>query len=170
MLINNSLHTSPGPVEAKLLAEHLDVSASYILGLTTNPSGELPSKIASVPLIPLEDAHTFIKEQYTLDKNHECIVFQSERSHQLLDTKNIIATQLLDNSMEPDFYKNDILIVDCKKKPTPASYVLVLLDGKNKTVFRQYSENDEPKALYQLLASNQLWPITVVKKKQRLKL
>lgn len=155
---------SPGPVEAKLLAEHLDVSASYLLGLSAHPSGELPSKIGSVPLLPLKNIHTILRGKNVKFDDTQTIIVQPRSNHDY-SLSNVIATTLLDESMEPDFNKNDLLLIDCKKRPNPGDYVLVLLKERNQTVFRQYSENNDEKCLFQLISSNQLWPITIIKKK-----
>jgi transcriptional regulator with XRE-family HTH domain len=155
---------SPGPVEAKLLAEHLDVSASYLLGLTSNPSGELPLKISSVPLLPFKNIHAILNDKKMEFDDTQAIIVQppSNRDYSI---SNVIATIFLDESMEPDFNKNDLLLIDSKKQPKPGDYVLVLLKEKSQTVFRQYSENNDEKCLFQLIASNPLWPITIIKKK-----
>ncbi|WP_457606336.1 helix-turn-helix domain-containing protein, partial [Legionella pneumophila] len=51
---------SPGPLEAKLLADQLNVSASYLLCLTDNPQGDLiqnpENKFRHIPLLSMKDA------------------------------------------------------------------------------------------------------------------
>jgi len=51
---------SPGPVEAKLLAKELNVSASYLLCLTDNVQGELSQSSGSgsrfIPVLKMSDA------------------------------------------------------------------------------------------------------------------
>ena len=53
---------SPGPLEAKLLADQLRVSASYLLCLTDNPEGELSLSNGGgtrfIPLLTMKEAST----------------------------------------------------------------------------------------------------------------
>jgi transcriptional regulator with XRE-family HTH domain len=160
---------SPGPVEAKLLAEHLDVSASYLLGLSSHPSGELPPQISSIPLLPFNNIHTILNSKNVKLDDTQTIIVQPT-SNRDYSASNVIATTLLDDSMEPDFNKNDLLLIDCKKMPNPGDYVVILLKEKNQTVFRKYSENNDEKCLFQLISSNPLWPITIIKKKAEAKI
>lgn len=154
---------SPGPVEALQLAEHLDISASYLLGLTPNPSGDLSSSLATAPFVPFQEIEQFINDSNSHESLKEIIVQSlNEESYQHAE---LVATRLIDDSMNPEFQKNDLVIVDCHKHPTPGQYVLVYLQDKSQVVFRKYSENNKNEALFELLATNSLWPAITIRGK-----
>lgn len=153
---------SPGPTEALQLAEHLDISASYLLGLTANPSGDLSSNLATAPLVTFNE----LGENCT-DYKSDCInkiVFQPLNDNNIKHPK-LLAAKLIDESMNPDFHKDDLVIVDCNKHPTPGQFVLVYLKDKKQTIFRKYSENNQNDALFELLATNNLWPSITIQHK-----
>lgn len=150
---------SPGPEEAKLLAGVLSVAASWILGLTDNPEGEILFPVKSLPravspfkLNELTPACFSIEENaeknLLLDRNNQ------ETSH---------AAIITDNSMQPDFSMGDIVIFNTRAKPKPGDVVLAWLPSRKETVLRLYAETGD--SLFQLLASNSLWAPILVKGK-----
>lgn len=158
---------SPGPIEAKLLAENLKVSASYILCLTDNPQGELSHASGSgprfIPVLTMKDAlhaKELISSGYDYTANHErtIIVDGLNKSHH---REYLFAVIIEDNSMQPEFNVGDLVVIDAQLTPKPGDYVLAYLAAKKQSVLRQYGEAEG--CLFQLLASNELWAAINVK-------
>lgn len=156
---------SPGPMEARLLADKLKVSASYILCLTDNPLGERILDLRSsqharpVPILDLKDAPhakeilSSAKQSGLLEDSEKCIII--DRFNTAPDDANVFAIVVDDASMSPDFNEHDLVVIDTERKIKPGYFVLVYLTEKKQIVLRKYSETDA--CLYQLLASNPLW-------------
>jgi transcriptional regulator with XRE-family HTH domain len=155
---------APGPIEAKLLAEQLKVSASYLLGLTDNLQGELSHNAENgmrhVPLLSLMDA-PYVQEilgSNDLSREKTIVVDHFNSS---LDSKILFAMIVEDSSMQPEFEVGGMVIVDGDKNPKPGDYVLVHLQAKNQVILRKYSEAEG--CLFQLIPSNDLWAIITAK-------
>jgi SOS-response transcriptional repressor LexA len=154
---------SPGPLEAKLLAEQLNVSASYLLCLTDNPQGELiqhsGNQSRHIPILDINEAqhakeileqqNVFLNKTISIDTNNSSI-----------KSLVLFAIVVEDASMQPTFNQGDLIVIDGKAHPNPGQYVLVYLTQKKQTVLRQYSEADN--CLFQLLPYIDLWaPIKI---------
>lgn len=156
---------SPGPVEAKLLAQQLQVSASYLLGLTDHPQGELTHNslngMRHIPLVTMKDVLN-IKEILKSDhiSDGKSIVVDSYNSSLKSDT--LFSVIIEDNSMQPIFEKGSILIIDGDNNPSPGDFVLAHFPAKNQTILRKYGEIDG--FLFQLLPGNELWATINVEK------
>ena len=161
---------SPGPVEAKLLAAKLNVSASYILCLTDSPEGELSLSSSSgtrfVPVLTMIEA-PYAKELIQSGSEPTLLLNGREKSV-VVDTFNkaqanscLFAVVVEDTSMQPEFNLGDLVIVDADRTPRPGDYVLACLTDKQQTVLRKYSEAEA--CLFQLLAKNELWATVNVK-------
>lgn len=161
---------SPGPVEAKMLAEQLDVSASYLLCLTDNPQGEL--KLSSnhparfVPVLSMNEvphAKELVKNQdarsLLFDAREKAVVVDQFNSSNSGDC--LFAIQIEDSSMEPLLNAGDLVIVNADKVYQPGEIVVVYFPVKKQTVLRQYRESGD--GLYQLVAHNDLWATVGVK-------
>jgi len=156
---------SPGPVEAMLLAKQLQVSASYLLCLTTNPQGELSTASGNgprfIPVLTMKDA-PHAKEILNVNSDD----FHAEKTvvvDELNKSRNsdcLFALAVEDNSMEP-INHGDLVIVDGELTPKPGDYVLAYLTTKKQTVLRKYGEADG--CVYQLLAGNELWATVSIK-------
>lgn len=159
---------SPGPIEAKLLSEHLKVSASYILCLTDNPQGELSHPSGKgprfIPVLSMKDA-LHAKQlfssgyDYTANQERTIIVDGFNKSHH---HENLFALIIEDNSMQPIFNCGDLVVIDAELTAKPGDFVLAYLPEKKQSVLRQYGESEG--CLFQLLASNELWAAINVKK------
>jgi SOS-response transcriptional repressor LexA len=156
---------SPGPQEAKLLGQQLNVSASYLLHLTDNPQGEFLNSCGSaprqIPVLSMQDA-ALAKEsmQEGGNFNFERIItidgFNSAKNK-----KDLFAVVVEDQSMQPEFDKGDVIVIDSENPPCPGDFVLAYLTMKKQTVLRKYRETEN--CLFQLLASNELWATVNVK-------
>lgn len=160
---------SPGPVEAKLLAQNLNVSASYILCLTDNPQGELTHSSGHthryIPVLTMNDA-PHARELLAGVYSKKTIVIDGFNKAQ--HSECLFAVRVEDTSMQPDFWVDDLVVVDAQLSPKPSNYVLVYLIGKKQCVLRKYGETNE--CLFQLLASNELWATVSVKQKDEVEL
>ena len=150
-------------MEAKQLADVLNVSASYLLCLTDNPDGEIHLSENNsqyfVPLFNFNTAHLIKENQYNT----------AEMVNILTDTKinkkidaNCFAMKIEDASMNPIFEENDLIIVSPETKPQPGQFVIAYLPKSEKSILRRYSESDN--GLYQLHPNSDLWAVTNVKK------
>ena len=153
---------SPGPVEAKLLAQSLNVSASYLLCLTDNPQGELTHTSGHghrfIPVLAMTDAHC-AKDLVAGMNTERTIVVDGFNKSQ--NSKCLFAITVEDNSMQPQFNVGDLVVVDAELLVKPGDYVLVYLPLKKQTVLRKYGE--ALGSVFQLLANNELWATVNVK-------
>ncbi|EHL32611.1 LexA family transcriptional regulator [Legionella drancourtii] len=159
---------SPGPLEAKLLAEQLGVSASYLLCLTDNPQGDLiqnpENKFRHIPILNTKEA---LHAREILGQQ-EPFIFEKTI---LVDSLNpsikslaLFATSVDDSSMQPELTPGDVVVIDGDLQPNPGHYVLVYLTQKKQTVLRRYGEADGYH--FQLLASSDLWATVSIKDAQ----
>lgn len=154
---------SPGPLEAKLLAQNLNVSASYLLCLTDHPQGELTHVSGHdhrfIPLLGIVDAHR-VKELVTDSNADKTIVVDGLNKSQ--QSRCLFAVNIEDNSMQPEFNAGDLVVVDGELTAKPGDYVLAYLPSKKQSILRKYGEADG--GVFQLLATNELWATVSVKK------
>lgn len=160
---------SPGPVEAKLLAQNLNVSASYILCLTDNLQGELTHSSGHthryIPVLAMTDA-LHARELLAGPHTERAIVIDGFNKSQ--HSECLFAVRIEDTSMQPDFCVGDLVVIDAHLSPKPGDYVLVYLMGKKQGVLRKYCEANE--CLFQLLPSNELWATVNVEQKDEVEL
>ena len=153
---------SPGPVEAKLLAQNLNVSASYLLCLTDNPQGELTHTSGHghrfIPVLAMTDAHCAKELVVGLNTERTIVVDEFNKSQ---NSKCLFAITVEDNSMQPQFNVGDLVVVDAELLAKPGDYVLAYLPSKKQTVLRKYGEASG--SVFQLLANNELWATVNVK-------
>lgn len=161
---------NPGPAEAKLLAEQLNVSASYLLCLTDNPQGELmPSSKNAMRFVPVLTLKEALHAKELMQTNAEqALLFDEREKSVVVDRLNksytsayLFAVTIEDTSMQPEFSPSDLIIVDAERTPQPGDHVLVYFPSKKQTVLRKYGEAEG--CLFQLLASNELWATVNVK-------
>ena len=155
---------SPGPIEAMILAEQLNVSASYLLCLTDNSQGELAlnkeNGMRYVPILSTKEAvHAKETVGHNSFSNGKAIV--AESFNKSIKSLSLFAIMVEDNSMQPEFNSGDVVIVDGALEPRPGNYVIAYLTQKKQTVLRKYGEADG--CLFQLLANNELWATINVK-------
>jgi len=148
---------SPGPMEAKMLAEELNVSASYLLCLTDNLQGELTQQTLNgmrhIPVLAMRDAPKS-KEIVADSENYKQTVMV-DSFNRALNSECLFAVVIEDGSMQPEFNQGDVAVIDSERLPKPGDYVLAYLPQKKHTVLRKYGEADG--FMFQLLATNELW-------------
>lgn len=155
---------TPGPTEIKLLANVLEVSASYLMCLTDNREGKMTKSLGMGALIPVLDykqaidSAAFIQKiKEDVDTKVEFIPVSSIVSESI--GKNAFALQIKDESMVPEFRINDILIVDPETSPKPGDFVVALIEGEQEVIIRKYKQLSASKEAqqFELIALNEDW-------------
>lgn len=156
---------SPGPLEAKLLADQLNVSASYLLCLTDNPQGDLiqnpENKFRHIPILSMKEtphAREILGQQEPFIFEKTILVDSLNPS---IKSSALFATSVDDSSMQPELNPGDVIVIDGDLQPNPGHYILVYLTQKKQTVLRRYGEADG--CHFQLLASSDLWATVSIK-------
>ncbi|AOU08006.1 TPA: LexA family transcriptional regulator [Legionella pneumophila] len=156
---------SPGPLEAKLLADQLNVSASYLLCLTDNPQGDLiqnpENKFRHILILSMKEA----PHAREILGQQEPFIFEKtilvDSLNPSIKSSALFATSVDDSSMQPELNPGDVVVIDGDLQPNPGRYVLVYLTQKKQTVLRRYGEADG--CHFQLLASSDLWATVSIK-------
>lgn len=159
---------SPGPLEAKLLADQLNVSASYLLCLTDNPQGDLiqnpENKFRYIPILSMKEA----PHAREILGQQEPFIFEKtilvDSLNPSIKSSALFATSVDDSSMQPELNPGDVVVIDGDLQPNPGHYVLVYLIQKKQTVLRRYGEADG--FHFQLLSSSNLWATVSIKNAQ----
>ncbi|CBJ13310.1 putative phage repressor [Legionella longbeachae NSW150] len=155
---------TPGPTEIKLLADVLEVSASYLMCLTDNREGKItksPGMGALIPVLDYKQAadldNCIQKIKEDVDTRVEFIPVSSVVSDSI--GKNAFALQIKDESMVPEFRINDILILDPETSPKPGDFVVALIEGEQEVIIRKYKQLSASKEAqqFELIALNEDW-------------
>lgn len=153
---------SPGPLESKLLAQQLAVSASYLLCLTDNPQGDLiqsgKNNLRHIPILSMKEA---LHAKEFLEPFEKTIIVDALNPS--IKSPLLFAVKVEDSSMEPELDSGSLVIIDGELEPKPGQYVLVYLSHKKQTVLRRYGESGD--CLFQLLANSELWATVSIKHK-----
>lgn len=166
---------TPGPLEVKQLSLALNVSAAYLMGLVEDDSliedyaGTL--LCAALPILAIEDIMSLqsiakaIQTSLERKDNFDLIPITKTLSQQL--GKNAYALKIQDDSMQPDFKLNDLIILDPQTKPKPGQYVLAKVNKDVRPIFRKYREiNRKDDHAIELIALNSDWPNKIVDNKK----
>ncbi|HAT9718716.1 TPA: helix-turn-helix domain-containing protein [Legionella pneumophila subsp. pneumophila] len=155
---------TPGPTEIKLLADVLEVSASYLMCLTDNREGKMTKSLGMGALIPVLDFKQAIDAAAFIQKIKEDVDTKVEFipvSTAVGDSigKNAFALQIKDESMMPEFRINDVLIVDPDTSPKPGDFVVALIEGEREVIVRKYKQLSASKEAqqFELIALNEDW-------------
>ena len=155
---------TPGPTEIKLLADALEVSASYLMCLTDNREGKMTKSLGMGALIPVLDykqaveATAFIQKiKEDVDTKVEFIPVSTAVSDSI--GKNAFALQIKDESMMPEFRFNDVIIVDPDTIPKPGDFVVALIEGDKEVIVRKFKQLSASKEMleFELIALNDDW-------------
>ncbi|KTD05850.1 phage repressor [Legionella gratiana] len=155
---------TPGPTEIKLLADVLEVSASYLMCLTDNREGKMTKSLGMGALIPVLDYKQAIdpaaliqKIKEDVDTKVEFVPVSSVVSDSI--SKNAFALRIQDESMIPEFRINDVLIVDPDTSPKPGDFVVALIEGEHEVIVRKYKQLSASKEAqqFELIALNEDW-------------
>jgi|GEM_PF-884587 len=155
---------TPGPTEIKLLADILDVSASYLMCLSDNPEGKITKSFGVGGLIPILDykqatdaAVCIQKIKQDVGTEVEFIPVSAAVSESI--GKNAFALLIKDESMMPEFRINDVIIVDPDTCPKPGDFVVALMEGEQEVIVRKYKQLSVSKEAkqFELIALNGDW-------------
>lgn len=155
---------TPGPTEIKLLADALEVSASYLMCLTDNREGKMTKSLGMGALIPVFDYKQATDPGACIQKIKEDVdtkVVFVPVGTAVSDSigKNAFALQIKDESMMPEFRINDVIIVDPDTSPKPGDFVVALIDGDQEVIVRKYKQLSASKETpqFELIALNEDW-------------
>jgi SOS-response transcriptional repressor LexA len=155
---------TPGPTEIKLLADALEVSASYLMCLTDNREGRMTKSPGMGALIPIldykqaTDSAAFIQKiKEDVDTKVEFIPVSTAVSESI--GKNAFALQIKDESMMPEFRIYDVIIVDPDTSPKPGDFVVAWIEGEQEVIIRKYKQLSASKESqqFELIALNEDW-------------
>lgn len=123
-------NTNPKIATLAPLAKYFTISISQLIGdeLLSTINIDEP-EIKKVSLLDWA-----ILEKYSLNK-----ILEGSNTKISVDfetTKNMFALKIIDDSMEPKFSQNTLLIFDSEKTPLNGDFVLIKL-ANNKIIFRQ---------------------------------
>ena len=154
---------TPGPEEIKQLAKALNISPAFLMCLTDEKRPKkIPGLGALIPLLENKQARDPKTHIQTIrhEENAEAVTFipiDAEISAQL--SEYAFALKMLDDSMDPELRRGDILIIDPNKAPSPGGFVVAVMGDNEEVVIRRYKQlsasNDHQR--FELLAENTHW-------------
>jgi len=140
---------SPGPLEAKVLAEALGVSASYLLCLSDSPTSGADTQARVMPRVvpilsyeqalnPQGQAYAIFKNKFESTTDFDRVPLGKNLSHELGD--DAFALIIEDESMEPEFSAGDVIVADPAIKPKPGSMVVASFGKQVQAIVRKFRE------------------------------
>lgn len=161
---------SAKPNDAKTLEKHLNVSAGYLLGITDSKAiidnlSNYKTKFKSIPILT-EAQLLNIELPIQIEKYRAEDNLPLAKSHENLIEQGAFAFELYDNSMFPEFNKQDTIVFIPTEKIKHNDYVLVRLRETDEIIFRKYchdnSQVDDP--IVNLEPINNDWLTRTIKK------
>lgn len=156
---------TPGPEEITQLAKALEVSPAFLMGLSDERDGEFSRNSGIGTLIPLLDYKQACDPDFYIQRikeelHPEKITFvpvSPDIANQI--EENAFALQIKDNSMEPEFRTNDILIFNPSAKITPGDFVAAIVKNEDEIIIRKYKQLSASPAeqSFELIALNEDW-------------
>ncbi|PWY54321.1 LexA family transcriptional repressor [Legionella qingyii] len=156
---------TPGPDEITQLAKALEVSPAFLMGLSDDRDGEFSRNSGIGTLIPLLDYSQACEPNINIHK------IKNELTHNKINfvpistdiakkiSGDAFALEIKDNSMEPEFRINDILIFDPNAQLNPGDIVAVQIGNEMEVIIRKYKQlstsTTQPK--YELVTLNEDW-------------
>lgn len=163
-------HKDAGPEEITQLAQALEVSPSFLMGLSDERDGDfgINSRVGS--LIPLLDHKQAGDPKYHIQRVKEepyaekitFLPVNQDIANQL--DEYAFALKMLDDSMSPELRINDIQIVDPSISPNPGDFVVVKISGKDDVIICQYKKISYTSSEFELLTLNDNLPILLLTK------
>ncbi|HAU1150834.1 TPA: helix-turn-helix domain-containing protein [Legionella pneumophila] len=169
---------TPGPEEITQLAKALEVSPAFLMGLSDDRDGEISRNSGIGTSIPLLDYKQACDPSFHIQKiknelHPEKIAFvpvSPDIASQV--DENAFALQIKDNSMEPEFRANDILIFNPSAKLNPGDFVAVKIGNNDEIIIRKYKQLSISKSehLFELIALNDDWANALIDSKVSFKI
>lgn len=133
---------TPGPNEALLLGELLNVAPSYLLGLTSEENGALPNieNTNGVPLLSYTQALAPEKNIEMLKKNPGQLRYAQLGGVDNNVQNNWFALEIKDDSMSPKICKGDVAIINPNQTLQPGCFVVAKIKNQSEVIVRQYKQ------------------------------
>ena len=133
---------TPKLEESKVLEKCLNVPAPYLLCLSEskefpNLSDKNQREFKSIPILN-ETELLQLQLPVQLEQCSADGYLPLMKAHELIAEQGSFAFQLYDNSMAPEFNKNDIIVINPNQKIRHNDKVLVKICGTDEIVFRKY--------------------------------
>jgi SOS-response transcriptional repressor LexA len=126
--------TNPHPASLKAIADFFDLTVEHLKGLMPIPwldvKGPESSGWNKIPLLNYEQATQWPEVQEDLSGNEQLFTDAKIGSH-------AYALAVKDASMEPQFPKDTLLIIDIEKEPKDRSFVVATIKSYPEVIFRQ---------------------------------
>ena len=149
---------TPGPEEIKLLAQALDVSPAFLMCLSDEKQDK-KAKSHSY-LIPLLDAKQACNVKLHIGRQGKneaiCISISAELIPEISD--NAFALKMTDESMMPEIWMYDLLVIEPSASPNPGDYVVVRIANKSEAIVCQYKKLSYTSSEFELVTLNDNWP------------
>ncbi|HHF7375942.1 MULTISPECIES: helix-turn-helix domain-containing protein [Legionellaceae] len=156
---------TPGPEEITQLAKALEVSPAFLMGLSDERDSEFSRNSGIGTLIPLLDYKQACDPDFYIQRIKEelhpekinFVPVGPDIANQI--DENAFALQINDNSMEPEFRVNDIVILNPNAKLNPGDYVAAQIGSEEGVVIRKYKQLSisTTEQVYELIAINEDW-------------
>lgn len=128
------------------LADYFKITVNQLIGELSLPELDTYTKTYQSFKIPLLEWNQIISW-----KNNRKLTGQIPKiATELAPNPNLYAVTMYDDSMEPVFPKNTVLIIDANKKPKDSNYIIVKLRNQKQPIFRQLHIDDELRYLQSL--------------------
>lgn len=168
---------TPGPDEIRQLANALEVSPSFLMCLSdkknTDNDSNIPGLGALIPLLNSKQACTaeLIISNLKSDENHDKMEFLPISPAVASNaSEHTFAYTITDDSMTPEFDKNDIVVIDPQSSYNPGDYVIAQIGSEKQVRLFQYKKlSFEPKD-FEMVSLNENWPNISSKDKKSVKI
>lgn len=157
---------TPGPDEITKLSKILNVSAAYLMCLSDRKEVNY-SSANHIRMLPVYDdeALTMLSKKQSPRTTAE-IPVDTHLAESLGD--QAFAYKLIDNSMQPTLYVEDMLLCDPNIEVKPGDIALFVTDDSEEPLVRKF--RDCGKNNFELIASNEDWPSLQYSKSDKIKL
>lgn len=154
---------TPGAEEIKQLSKVLEVSPAFLMCLTDEKQPKkIPGLGALIPLLDHKQACEPQKYIQTIKSggNVDAVTFipvSSQVSSNL--GEYVFALKMIDDSMEPELRRGDILIIDPDKLPNPGEFLVAKLEDNDAVIIRRYKQLAATRNVhaFELQAINNNW-------------
>jgi len=163
---------TPGPDDAVLLGRLLDVSPSYLLGLSGDEEGNIfirHAQTVNLPFLeglqltnPLESLSALRLKQ-TQETKYLALSI-SDKEQAISDYSSFFALRVEDDGMSPRINVGDVAIIDGAQKPKPGAFVAAITPDYSGVIIRQYKQRniDRNFTSFELIPLNDNWASVIV--------
>lgn len=163
---------TPGPNEAILLGKLLEVSPSYLLGLSGDEDGNIfvpHSQVINIPFLsggqlsdPIESLKALRMKPLRDTQYFSLSVIEKEDV--VTDYASFFAVRVEDDGMSPRVNVGDVAIIDASQKPRPGSFVAAIVPNHSEMMIRQYKQRNADRHFeaFELTVLNDNWASIVV--------